>query len=57
MSDNTQAINGTANQTIKMPEFFDARSKWGGMCKSIKEVHNQGRCRSGWVCIQILKFI
>jgi len=47
MQNNTDVTN----QTFVMPSYFDARLKWGKMCPSISEVHNQGRCRSGWVSI------
>lgn len=31
------------------PDNFDVRDKFGKMCPGIKQVVNQGQCKSGWV--------
>lgn len=55
MSEIDGNVNETTTQTLNdepvLPAFFDARLKWGEMCRTLSRIGNQGRCKSGWVSI------
>lgn len=41
-----------SDDTIEIPEFFDAREKWSS-CESIKMIRDQSSCGSCWVRVKL----
>lgn len=39
-----------------VPDHFDVRVKFGKRCPIIKQVYNQGKCKSGWVNYLLILF-